>query len=129
MLSPSELAAFDRGQELKRYVRSAAALRGLYDDTAIGRAVGRTRIAVGQWWTGVKPGPDAMLGLARATGLSLDELARFVYDDGPPPRLDPTTSGVLEGARRDLDDRDAEGPDTPDEPPARRARGSGAGRG
>lgn len=129
MLSPAELAAVERGQLLKRYVRSAAALQGLYDDVAIGDAVGRTRMAVGQWWRGARPEPATLRRLAEATGLSIDELSRFVYYDGPPPRLDATTSAVLEGARRDLATQDVEGPDTPPEPPVRPPRGSGAGHG
>lgn len=87
MLSAVELAAMERGQMFKRYVRAAAALRGLFDDTALGAEVGRTRIAVGKWWTGSRPEPDAILRLADATGLSVDELTRYVYYDGPPPHL------------------------------------------
>lgn len=105
MLSPTEMLRMERGSELKRFVRAAAALHELYDDTAIAEAVGRTRIAVGQWWQGARPEPETLRQLAEATGLSLDELSSFVYYDGPPPRLEPLTggaeSGVQEGIRRD----------------------------
>lgn len=91
MLSTAEMAAFGRGQDLKRYVRAAAALVGLYDDVAIAAEIGRTRNAIGRWWTGVRPEPEALDRVARATGLSTDELTRFVYYNGPPPTLpDPT---------------------------------------
>lgn len=99
VLSPAEAAAFMRGQDLKRYVRAAAAMRGLYDDTALGKAVGRTRVAVGKWWTGSKPEPDAVGRLASATGLSVEELGRFIYYDGPPPHLpDPVEAEAQERA-------------------------------
>lgn len=100
VLSPAEVAAFERGQDLKRYVRAAAALVGMYDDTAIGRAVGRTRIAVGKWWTGAKPEPDAVRAIADATGLSVDELGRFIYYDGPPPHLPDPAAEEAEGEAR-----------------------------
>ena len=86
-LSPAEFAAWDRGQTLKRYVRAAAALAGLFDDTAIATAVERGRITVGKWWTGVKPEIEAIGKLADATGLSTEELTRSVYFEGPPPTL------------------------------------------
>jgi hypothetical protein len=99
VLSPAEAVSFARGQELKRYVRSAAALRGMYDDTAIGEAVGRTRIAVGKWWRGAKPEPEAVRALADATGLAIDELGAFIYYDGPPPHLpDPEEAEARERA-------------------------------
>lgn len=87
VLSPAEAARELRGQVFKRYVRAAAAMHGLYDDTAIGDAVGRSRIAVGKWWQGARPEPDTLVALARATGLSADELLAFVYNDGPPPTM------------------------------------------
>lgn len=78
--------AEQRGLTLKRYVRAAAAMRDLFDDTALGQAVGRTRITVGAWWRGAKPEPDAIVKLAEVTGLSADALIQFVYFDGPEPR-------------------------------------------
>lgn len=106
MLSPTEADALARGQELKRYVRSAAALRDIYDDTALADAVGRTRMAVGKWWRGVRPEPDAIRALGAATGLSVDELTRYLYFDGPPPTppviappLPPLTPEQREAAR------------------------------
>ena len=115
---------------MKRYVRAAAALRGLYDDTAIGVAVGLNRIAVGKWWQGAQPQPATLGRLAEATGLSIDELTGFVYYGGPPPTLplDPL-SGVREGIRRDRERRPAEDLPAPAPSPGRHPRGTGAGRG
>lgn len=129
VLSPVEMALFDRGQLVKRYVRAAAALRGLYDDTAIALEVGVDRIAVGRWWQGAQPKPDALGRLALATGLSTDELTRFVYYGGPPPTLplDPL-SGVREGIRRDRERLLAEDPPEPAPSTGRSPRDSGAGR-
>ena len=89
MLSPVEAAALDRGQALKRYVRAGAALNDLYDDTALADAVGVQRGAVRGWWTGAQMQPDTIRRVAKVTGLSPDELTRFVYFDGPPPTLTP----------------------------------------
>jgi transcriptional regulator with XRE-family HTH domain len=123
------MALFDRGQLVKRYVRAAAALHGLYDDTAIALAVGVDRIAVGRWWQGAQPKPDALGRLAVATGLSTDELTRFVYYDGPPPTLplDPL-SGVREGIRRDQERQLGEAQPGPAPSPGRLPRGTEAGR-
>lgn len=133
MLSPVEAAAMARGQILKRYVRAAAALNDLYDDVALGEAVGRNRAAVGNWWRGSRPDPEVLFRLADATGLSPDELTRFVYSDGPPPALpqpgSPVVASVQEGLRQDRQPRQPEAPDTPEPSPRRRPRGTGAGRG
>lgn len=121
-----------RGQDLKRYVRSAAALQGLYDDTALGRAVGRTRIAVGKWWQGVQPEPSAISAIARATGLSEVELIQFVYSGGPPPSLaypgSALASGAAEGIRRDQERQRTEDPRGRAASPARPPHETGAGR-
>lgn len=87
MLSPTEAAARHRGQELRRVMRAAAAMRGIYDDLAIADAVGVHRNTVSGWWKGATPEPDTLLRFAEATGLPIDELARFVHYGGPPPRL------------------------------------------
>lgn len=120
-----------RGQVLKRYVRSAAALQGLYDDVALANEVGRTRTAVGKWWTGVRPEPAALARLADATGLSVDDLTRFVYFDGPPP-LPPQGSGpagLQEGVQRVLGHPDEQGPDMHAPSPPRLPRDAEAERG
>jgi transcriptional regulator with XRE-family HTH domain len=123
MLSPAELGRLERGAEWKRYIRAAAALREMYDDTAIAEAVGRTRIAVGRWWQGARPEPDTLLEIARATDLSPGELATFVYYDGPPPRLagcpeSAVESGVEEGIRRDRERPPLADPPEPAQSPA-----------
>ena len=104
MLSPVEAAALDRGQILKRYVRAAAALQGLYDD---------------------------IRRLAEVTELSFDELTRFVYLGGPPPRLPEASgpAGLREGVRRAEERPDDEAPDTPAPSPGQRPRGGAAGHG
>lgn len=133
MLSPLEAAALDRGQAFKRYIRAAAALSDLYDDSVLADAVGIGRGAVSGWWRGSKPSAETIVRLARATGLSADELYRFLYADGPPPTLpepgSPVASSVQEGLRRDQRSQLDEGPDTPPPSPRRHARGTGAGRG
>jgi hypothetical protein len=123
MLSPAELDRMERGAEFKRFVRAAAALHELYDDTAIGEAVGRSRIAVGHWWQGVKPEPETLLEIAGVTGFSFEELATFVYNGGPPPRLvecveAAAESGVQEGIRRDQERPPAADPPEPSQSPA-----------
>lgn len=87
MLSPADAADVSRGQTFKRYVRAAAALHDLYEDTDIAKAVRVGRGAVGHWWLGAKPEPETIRRLAQATGLSVDELNRFIHYGGPPPRL------------------------------------------
>lgn len=129
MLTPAEI----RGQELKRLVRSAAALYGLFDDAAIGRATGRTRITVGQWWKGSKPEPETIARLSEVTGLSADELVRFVYLDGKRPTIvapgSAPEAAVGEGIRRDQE-RQRPGEQSEHAPSTERPpRGSGAGRG
>ena len=130
VLSPIEAAAFDRGQTFKRYVRAAAAMNELYDDVAIGDAVGVSRGAVGKWWGGAKPQPPVVFRLADVTGLSADELIRYLNADGPPPRLpavgSPEESSVQEGLRRDRQSQQPEVPDKPETSPVRPTRGSGA---
>lgn len=131
MLSPAEAAAELRGQILKRYVRAAAALSDLFDDTSLGDAVGVGRGAVSGWWQGAKPNGETLFRLAAVTGLSAEELTRFVYFDGPPPALpapdSPAASSVQEGLRRDQSRQQPEDPDTPSRSPMRRPRGTEAG--
>jgi transcriptional regulator with XRE-family HTH domain len=102
VLTPMELQRYDRGAVLQRRVRAAAALHGYMNDTDLADAIGRSRIAVGKWWRGSRPEPEALAALSRATGLSFEELMRFVYDDGPPPGLpdlDRAADSAAEGAR------------------------------
>jgi transcriptional regulator with XRE-family HTH domain len=87
VLSPTELRQADRGLELKAYVRAAAALRGIYTDADLAGAVHVTPGAVRGWWSGAMPKNDTLGDIAEATALSLDELIRFVYFDGPAPTL------------------------------------------
>ena len=129
VLSPAQALAFQRGQALKRVLRAAAALHDLYDDTALGKAVGVVRGAIRAWWEGAQMQPDTLRRAADATGLSPDELTRFVYFDGPPPTLVPSERFVLEADRRAVERRGRTAPSTPPQPPERRPRGSGAGRG
>lgn len=130
VLTPAEAAKELRGQILKRYVRAAAAMNDLFDDKALAKEIGISRGAVLAWWTGSRPSGPTIFRLAAVTGLSSEELTRFVYDDGPEPVLpDPAHLPVLEGARRGQARQDDEAPDTPSQPPAQRPRGSGAGRG
>ena len=133
MLSAPELAAYDRGQTLKRIVRASAALRDLYDDTAIAKALGLQHQSVGNWWTGTRPSVPNLFDLARITGLSADELTRFLYSDGPLPTLpEPgswVASSVQEGLRLGRQRQQQSTPDKPSQSPPRQPRGSGAGRG
>ena len=87
VLSLADAAALVRGQDLKRCVRAAGALRDLYDDTAIGEATGVGRGAVAAWWDGAQMKPDTLRRIAEATGLAFDELTRYVYLEGPLPHL------------------------------------------
>jgi hypothetical protein len=133
VLSPIEAAALLRGQILKRVVRAAAALNDLFDDVALGDAVGVGRGAVGRWWVGAQPSGPTIFRLASVTGLSPDELTRFVYFDGPPPTLpaagSPVASSVQEGLRQDQELQQREDPGMPQPSPKPQPRGSGAGRG
>jgi len=131
VLSPVEAAARDRGITVKRYVRAAAALRDLFDDTAIAEVVGVNRGAVAGWWKGAQMTPDTIRNLAEATGLSVDELTRFIYYAGPPPRLPEASglAGLREGVRRAEEPPSAEAPDTPVRSPERPPLGDGVGRG
>lgn len=119
-----------KGQELKRYVRAAVALRGLFDDRAIAAALGLSRNTVGHWWTGAVPEPKAVSGIARLTGYSEADLFAYLYAGGPPPAIASAwSSGVQEGIRRDQE-RQRRG-DHPGRArsPEPRPRGTGAGRG
>jgi hypothetical protein len=128
VLSAAESAAQLRGRHLKRVVRAAAALNELYDDVAIGEAVQVSRGAVGSWWGGAQMQPDTIRRLAEATGLSPDELTRFVYFDGTPPVLpSPAILPVLEGDRRARERLADTAQDTPSPKPARQTRDTGAG--
>jgi hypothetical protein len=126
VLSTAEAAALDRGQTLKRYVRAAAALNGLYDDTAIGDAVEVNRGAVSRWWDGAQMKPDTIRRLSEVTGLSFDELTRFVYLDGPPPALpipERVSRAGSDAEHRDSlleQGRDPEADGEPDDEPDRR---------
>lgn len=123
VLSPAEAAAFDRGQAFKRYVRAAAALSGLYDDSMLADAVDIGRGAVQGWWRGSKPETPTIFRLADATGLSADELTRYLYADGPPPTLPASgPAGLQEGARRGQEPPDDEAPGMPLPSPQRPPR-------
>lgn len=133
MLSPAGAAALARGRDLKRCVRAAAAYRGLYDDTAIAQAAHVNRGAVGAWWDGAQMKPETLQRIADATGLSFDELTRYVYLGGPLPRLPQSVdvasavdSGQIEGARR-LHSREPGAEDPPPPSPARRVRAGSTG--
>lgn len=130
VLSPQAQIAHDRGRVLKQYLRAAAALNDLYDDTALGEAVGMTRAAVKGWWTGAQMKPDTLGDVARITRLSVDQLMSFVYRGGPPPTLpDPANLPVLEGIRQARELLADEAPGTPSSLPEQRHRGTEAGRG
>ena len=128
VLSPAEAQSRARGAEFKRVVRAAAALQGLYDDSAIGDSVHRSRATVAGWWKGAQPSPETLAEIAAATGLSVDELTRFVYFGGPAPRLvapgSPADSAVQEGIRRDRERPQPEGPQGSSPSPERRTRGT-----
>lgn len=123
VLSPTEEAARHRGQELRRVMRAAAAMHGIYDDLAIADAVGVHRNTVSGWWKGATPEPDTLLRFAEATGLPIDELARFVHYGGPPPRLGWVTSEQRSEAAawQEQAARDSDGPPPP-RPPRRGTR-------
>lgn len=123
MLSPTEQAAFLRGQTLKRNIRAAAALAGIYDDSALGDAVGVGRNTVGGWWLGAKPSAPTILRLSKATGLSTDALARFIHEDGPPPVLPEDlwqsgSEGIRDALRQERERQAPRAPGTPDESPS-----------
>jgi transcriptional regulator with XRE-family HTH domain len=125
VLSPAEAEVRDRGQTLRRFVRAAAALSDVYGDTAIGDAVGVKRGTVSAWWKGAQMKPETIRRLAEATGLSFEELTRFVYLGGPPPALpanDPARSAVLEGVRRGQQRQLEKDPDRRARQPGRRSR-------
>lgn len=125
MLSPAETAARVRGRDYKRVMRAAAAVHGLYDDVAIAKELGVSRNTVGAWWKGALPEPDTLRRFADATDLSVEELWRFVYSDGPAPLIDWTTAGVLGGDQRGRTRQGGEAPNTPVPPPGRPPRGNG----
>lgn len=87
-----------RGMEFKRLVRAAAALQALFDDSAIAKAIKRSRNTVSSWWTGATPEPTTLRRLAEATGLDPDELFAYVYRDGPPPKIATLPAAVLSEA-------------------------------
>jgi transcriptional regulator with XRE-family HTH domain len=133
VLSAAETADLIRGRILKRYVRAAAAMNDLFDDAALATAVGIGRGAVAGWWRGAQPSGPTIFRLAAVTGLSPDELTRFVYQDGPPPGLpeagSPVATSVQEGLRRDQGPQPLEALDTPSPSLKPQPRGSGAERG
>jgi transcriptional regulator with XRE-family HTH domain len=130
VLSPVDMAALERGQTLKRYVRAAAAMHELYDDVAIAERVGVQRGTVGKWWTGATPKGDTLFRLADATGLAPDELLRFLYSDGPPPSLPASgLAGLRSGVRWAEGRPDDEALDRPAQSPKRPPRDDEAGRG
>lgn len=93
MLSPHEIDSASRGETFKRHIRAAAAMNGIYDDATLAMRVGAHRRTTAGWWSGARPSPDSLRQIADATGLSLDELNRFVYYDGPAPHL-PTLADI-----------------------------------
>lgn len=88
MLSPEEAATRQRGQDLHRVMRAAAAMAGIFEDIEIADAVGVHRNTVAGWWKGATPAPDVLRRFATATGVSLADLSAFVYYDGPAPVVD-----------------------------------------
>ena len=94
--------------DVKRVVRAAAALRGLYDDTAIGRVVGRTGVTVSRWWQGQLPDARTLLQLAQAIGLDYEELAKFWIGSGPPPTLRPRRIAESDPRLRELEEFEGE---------------------
>lgn len=132
VLIESEWSASVQGETLKRVVHSAAALHGIYTDSALAEALKIGRQAVRAWWHGAKPEPDTTFRIAGVTGLSADELSRFLYADGPPPSLpEPGSwlvSSVEEGVRLGRERRQRPDPSTPAPSPPRLFRGTGAGR-
>lgn len=128
VLSEAEAAKRAHGQEVLLVVRIAARLAGMKDDQAIADALGGHVNTVTNWGKGAEPKPSTMRQFAKLTNLPVEPLFAFVYDDGPPPHLDWTRSGVLEGAQRDQDGLDGAGPGTPVQPPKRPPHGSGGAR-
>lgn len=100
VLSPAEQTARDRGERLKRYIRAAAALQGLYDDTSIADAADVQRGAVAGWWLGSQMKPATIERVADALDVDPDELMAYVYRDAPPPAL----PGLLEVGRAGADE-------------------------
>lgn len=131
MLTPADASALHRGRDLKRCVRAAGALRGLYDDTAISEATGVNRGAVAKWWEGAQMKPGTLERIAEATGLSVRELTEYVYYHGPLPRLPEQpmsgATGLLEGVLRDEEHLDDEAPDAPAPSPGLPLPDGGAG--
>lgn len=131
VLTPAEAAALVRGQIMKRVVRAAAALNDIFDDAGLAAEVEVGRGAVAGWWSGAQPSAPTIFRIATATGLSPEELTRFVYFDGPPPVLpapeSPVAASVQEGLRRDQEHQQPGGHDTPSPSPKRRPRGTSAG--
>lgn len=126
VISPAEI----RGHDLKRYVRAAAALRGLYDDKAIARRVQRSPNTVAGWWRGARPDPESLAAIADVTGLSSEELVQYVYFDGPAPVIQPGAAGSAfqEGIRRDQERQPPGAPREHARSPGQRTPGSGEGR-
>lgn len=124
VLSTAEL----RGQEYKRVLRAAAALNGMFTDSAIAKVVGIGRAAVGNWWMGSRPEPPQALRLAKATGIPKDELFSYLYEDGPPPALPEPGSvaraSVEAGAQRGRRRQQRRVQDRPSPRPPRRPPGT-----
>lgn len=89
MFTPMALDAMrvQRGHEMKRYVRAAAAMRGIFEDRALATRAEVSERTVSGWWRGAVPKHEALDSIARTTGLARDELVDWLYYDGPPPRL------------------------------------------
>lgn len=130
VLSPTEAASRERGRALKRYVRAAGALQGLYDDKALAHAAEVQRGAVAGWWRGSRPTPETLKRLADALRLSYEELSEFVYFDGPPPQIEPVgLDAIREGVQRGRQRLAEPAHSTLPPSPRRPSRGNGEGPG
>ena len=95
VLSAVELQRAAWGREFKRYVKTAAASREIYEDAVLAERAGVTRNTVQGWWRGARPGGETAVRLARALGLPTDALLRYVYG-GEEPTAAPAPAVQLE---------------------------------